>query len=147
MKNSLTLIRIPYEEPYQLNLVIEASNGHQAGELEFYDNAESLSLCAKALEAFPKNNKDEFSWELGSENPKDRFAFFFRFRVYLLDSSGHAALNLRLSNNLDHPIRALTDFSIQCEPAGLNSLGLLFKHFSKLEHEKLYWNGIDGEIT
>ena len=89
MKTSLTFVRIPYEEPYQINLLIKASNGHQGGELEFYDNAESLVLCANALEAFPKNNAYDVLWQIGSENPPDRVAYYFRFHAYLKESSNH----------------------------------------------------------
>jgi len=146
MKNSLTLIRVPYEEPNHLNLIMAATNGRQAGEIEFYDNADSLTLCANALESFPKDSKDKFTWELGSEDPKDSWAFFFRFRVCLIDSSGHAAINFRFGNGSDFPYGALTDFSFLSEPAGINNLGKLFRRFALLKSERLLWNGIDGEI-
>lgn len=53
MERFIQIVRVPYEEPYHVNLIVKASNGIQAGELEIYDNSESLIKCADALEKFP----------------------------------------------------------------------------------------------
>ena len=143
----IQFIRKPYEEPYHLNLIIRASNGKQLGELEFYDNAESLLKCAETLEVFPRHNSDMFLWELGSERPEDKFAFYFRFRVFLINSTGRCAIQIRLNNNSDIPDKAISEFVIEAEPAGVNRLGKAFRAFSKLQSNILNWNGIGGEVA
>ena len=74
---SIRITRYPYEEPYLIRLLIEASNGRVNGQLEFYTNPESLINLADELEVFPRFIPSEFLWELGSEKREDRFAFYF----------------------------------------------------------------------
>ena len=145
-ENSLTLIRIPYEEPYHLNLAIKVSNGRQSGELEFYTSVASLVDCAEALQRFPQNARDEFVWSLGSEDVNDRFSFFVRLHLQLANSGAGAAINLRLINNVEPSKGQSTDIPMPCEIAGINLLGSLVKRFSKFEGEILRWNGLTGEI-
>lgn len=147
MEKYLKITRNPYEEPYHINLIFEASNGEQSGILEIYDSADILKECAKALENFPRHSTDIFLWELGSERPEDNFAFYFRFRVFLLDSAGHCCIQIRLNNNEDFPDKAITKFCINCEPADINRLGKLMKEFSELKTTKLYWDSIDGKLN
>jgi hypothetical protein len=146
MRPYIRIVRKPYEEPYHLNLVIEASNGVQKGQLEFYDNAEALSHAANELEVFPRHNGQVFLWELGSERPEDRFAFYFRFRVFVVDSVGHCAIQLRFNNNEALPDRQLCEFCIRVEPAQLSRLAQLLKQFSELKHEVLEWGFNDGRL-
>tara|TARA_B100001059_G_C17472647_1_gene397789 strand:+ start:126 stop:365 length:240 start_codon:yes stop_codon:yes gene_type:complete len=79
MENLIEIERIPYEEPYHINLLVSASNRNSRGHLEIYDNAKKLHEIASRLEEFPKGIQDQFMWELGSEKPEDRFAFYFLF--------------------------------------------------------------------
>lgn len=146
MKTLIEIERFPYEEPYHINLIVKASNEICAGQLEIYDTANSLRDCASALNAFPRHSKDSFVWELGSERLEDNFAFYFRFRVLLMDSAGHTAIQLRFNNNEDHPEKLISEFCITCEPAGVNRLGKLFGEFAKLRARKLIWDGVDGEV-
>jgi hypothetical protein len=127
-------------------LVIEASNGAQKGQLEFYDNAEALSRVASELEVFPRHNGQVLLWELGSERPEDRVAFYFRLRIFVIDSVGHCAVQLRFNNNEALPDRELSEFCIRAEPAQLNRLAQLLKEFSKLKHEVLEWEGNNGRL-
>jgi hypothetical protein len=146
MRPYIRIVRQPYEEPYHVNLVLEASNGAQKNRLEFYDNAEALSRLASELEAFPRHNGQVILWELGSERPEDRFAFYFRFRVFVVDPVGHCAIQLRFNNNEELPDRELSEFCIRAEPAQLNRLAQLLKQFSKLRHEVLEWELDDGRL-
>ena len=36
MNQSIKITRIPYEEPYHLNLIFEATNGSSVGQIEIY---------------------------------------------------------------------------------------------------------------
>ncbi len=147
MDKFLEIERIPYEEPYHINLVITASNGKSSGQIEIYDNADFLIQIADSLEKFPVDSKDEFKWELGSENPADRFAFYFLFNVFNHMTEGWiSAIHIRFNNNEILPFSEISDFCIPCEPAGINQLGKLFREFAKLNSKKLIWNGIEGEI-
>jgi hypothetical protein len=146
VRQYIRVTRKPYEEPYNLNLVMEASNGTQTARLEFYDNADALSSVAKELEVFPRHKDHVFLWQLGSERPEDRFAFYFRFRVFAVDSLGHCAIHLRFNNNHALPDREVAEFCIHAEPAQLNRLAGLFEQFAKLEHEVLEWALDDGRL-
>lgn len=111
------ITRRPYEEPYHLNLLVVASNGRSRGELEIYANVEDLQLVAarlrRAMEAVDGNPV----WELGSERPELRFAFYYCWRVLRLSPTGRCALVLRFNNNHESPEREITEFSIPVLPA------------------------------
>jgi len=146
LKPFLRITRHPYEEPHHVNLVVTASNGRQQGELEIYANAKDLSVLADNLQGFPKQENDIALWELGSEQPEDRFAFYFRLKVFQLAANGRCAIEVRFCNNQAAPDRELIEFSIPALPADLDRLARLLKQFSRLEHRVLEWNLHDGEL-
>lgn len=145
-RSYLRITRIPYEEPYHIQLSIEASNGTQATKFEVYVNAQVLNEWADHLEVFPRHNSDVFLYEVGSERPEDRWAYYFRFRVFLIDLFGHCAIHLRINNNDDLPLRQIAEFCIQTEPSQIKRLGNLFREFAKLKHHVLDWTVEDGEL-
>ncbi|WP_258105882.1 hypothetical protein [Marinoscillum sp. MHG1-6] len=143
----IKITRHPYEEPYHVNLVIQACNGEHAGSLEIYDNAKQLKSIGEALQGFPFDPRN-FKWELGSEKPEDRFAFYFLFELFLNSPNGsEAGIHFRMNNNEEHPNSAITDFYLICEPAAINNLGKLFERFSELETTELFWDGSTGQIA
>jgi hypothetical protein len=142
----IRITRHPYEEPYHINLVMEASNGKQKWEMEYYDNAESLITWAENLEVFPRHKDDVFLWELGSERPEDRWAYYFRFRVFVTDPAGHCAIQIRFNNNQNLPDREAVEFCIKAEAGQINRLGQLCRKFAELKHELLVWEGNDGRL-
>jgi hypothetical protein len=146
MKTFLRITRFPYEEPYHLQLLFTAANGRQQGELEIYCNAKDLAAFARSLQGFPKPKESQAIWELGSENPNDRFAFYFRIRALQLSPSGRCALELRFCNNFDPPIRSITEFSIEALPADFDRLAQLLEQFSKLEQTQLEWIVNNGAL-
>jgi hypothetical protein len=146
MKPFIQINRHPYEEPYHLNVVMTASNGKLQGALEFYINAESLLEWAKGMEEFPSHAKSMLRWEIGSENPDDRFSFYFRMRLFTTDSVGHCALQLRFNNNRALPEREISEFCLQAEPSQINSLGRLIREFGQLRHRALLWEVSDGAL-
>ena len=129
-----------------MNLVVAASNGRQQGELEIYANAEDLGEIARRLRQFPWTRED-ILWELGSEHPEDRFAFYFRFRVFLVSVSGRSAVELRFNNNEAPPSREISEFSLEVLPADLDRLAELLEQFAKLEHRVLDWSVADGALS
>jgi len=146
MTPSIKLIRFPYEEPYHLNLVIEATNDRHRGQLVFYINAGDLLDLAEELENFPRHASAVYLWELGSEKNEDRFAYYFRMRLFTTDSVGHCAIQFRFNNNKDLPERKISEFCITADPSELNKLGKLVRKYAKLEHEILYWEPGGGDL-
>jgi hypothetical protein len=146
MKPFIRIMRMPYEEPYHVHLVLEASNGESWGFLEYYDNATAFKKWADALENFPRHSTDVFLYELGSERPEDRYAHYFRLRAFTTDGLGHCAIQLRMNNNLELPYRNLAEFCIRAEAADINRLGALCRKFAMLQHEVLYWRVTEGEV-
>ncbi len=142
----LRITRHPYEEPHHVNLVVAASNGRQQGEIEIYTNAEDLGVFARELREFPKRKSDTVRWELGSERPEDRFAFYFRLRVFQVAANGRCAIEFRFSNNQEPPRREVVEFSIEALPADLDRLAGLLREFSRLQHSVLEWTVDRGEL-
>jgi hypothetical protein len=142
----LKITRHPYEEPHHLNLVVQASNGTQTGSLEIYTTPEALLRSAEALRAFPRHSTDVFLWEIGSERPEDRWAFYFRFRVFLTAPTGESAIHFRFNNNRDLPERQISEFCLTAEPSQINRLGKLLQEFASLQHEILFWRVKEGEL-
>lgn len=143
-KSGIKISRYPYEEPYHLNLRIEASNGRFSGNLEYYCNADDLKTLGQQLADFLGSRTDEIIYELGSEKPEDRFAFFLSLRVKAF--SGYCAVSVRLSNNRRCGDLEISEFSIRAEVASLNRLGRMFIHFGRLEHLGLHWWVQDGRL-
>ena len=142
----ITITRFPYEEPYHLNLRIEASNGRVTGELEYYCNATDLKELGKKLTDFLGQRGEEITYELGSEAPEDRFAFYLSLRVKPLDSCGHSALLIHFNNNAADPDHEVSRFSIKVDPADINRLGRLLTGFGDLQHRRLDWQVYDGRL-
>src|SRR6266850_6080462 len=107
MDSYIRITRHPYEEPHHLHLEWEVSNGRQTAAFEVYVNADVLVHFANALETFPRHATDVFLFELGSERPEDRWAYYFRFRTFTTDGLGHSAVHIRFNNNQDVPERAI----------------------------------------
>lgn len=143
----ILITRYHYEEPYHLHLGIDVSNGRQSGSLEFYCNADDLGVLGRKLCGLFGRSKDEVIYELGSERPADRFAFFLGLRVRALDAAGHCVLHVRLNNNQPFPDNALTDFCIRADIADVNRLGSLLEEFGNLRHRSLDWRVQDGQLT
>jgi hypothetical protein len=146
MSPGIKITRYPYEEPYHLNLRIAASNGRLAGNLEYYCNASDLSSLGKQLAGFSGRKSDEIIYELGSEKPEDRFAFFLSLKVKALNSLGRCAVLIRLNNNQTIPEREVSEFSIPVEAADVNRLGALFLEFSRLKHRAFDWSVQGGKL-
>ena len=146
MKPYIRITRIPYEEPDCLNLAIAVSNGSATGNLELYLNADELITWADAFETFPLHAKSVCLWEVGSERPEDRWAYYVRLRLFTTDSVGHCALHVRLNNNRDLPDREIVEMCIRAEPVQLNQFGKLCRNFAKLKHRVLYWSLSEAEL-
>ena len=146
MNELIKIIRQPYEEPYHINLIFKATNGDYTGTLEIYENAEYLKKLADVLEDFPFNGINNFLWERGSENPEDRFAYYFKCDFALKNKSGDCIIKIRLNNNDFDDNKSIAEFNIECYPADLNRLGKLFREFSILKKETLIWYGTDGIV-
>ena len=139
MQAGLKIIRKPYEEPYHVNLVVTASNGRSIAELEIYTNADDLAEYGSALQDFPQSNTHTVLWELGSERPVDRFAFYFRMNFMVIKATGQCAVVVRFHNNEPLPDTEIAELCISTEPAQLNRLGDQLAQFAKLEEEELVW--------
>ena len=152
----IQITRHLYEEPYQLNLVILASNGLASGGLEFYSNTTHLEKLGQALSDFPSHDRANHLFELGSERSEDNFGYYFRLRAhgkkklaYGDNRRTRCYIQLRLNNNAsakDHFIEApqLTDFNIEADFESVRNLGSLLVGFAKLEHQRLSWSPSEG---
>lgn len=148
MKPLLKLTRFPYEEPYHIELHVEASNGHQHASIEYYTNAEDLPKLGDALMQFPLTDSREHIYEIGTEDPTARFSYHLYFRFFLIGSTGDSGIEIRFNNNVEEaPEREISEFTIPCDVAGINRLGKLLKDFGRLQHRLLEWDGSEGHLA
>ena len=103
-------------------------------------------MVARGLRGFPRGKDDTVLWELGSERPEDRFAFYYRLRAFPVGPRGRCAVEFRFNNNQAPPDREVAEFSVQALPSDLDRLASLFDGFSRLEHRVLEWRVEDGEL-
>lgn len=140
MEPKIIVKRHPFEEPYHLQLEFFVSNGSYSGHTDIYCNAEDLKTIGRALRNFPSKIDDEYRYELGSENPEDRWHLYFLMRAYTTDSVGHCAIQFAISINGDELNESSCRFSIAADAASINRLGVLFEKFSKLEEFEFEWS-------
>ncbi len=147
MASSLTITRHPYEEPYHVNLVVRAVTDGAVAEQEIYANATDLRTLADAMTGFPKSASDRYSWEIGSEQPDDRFAYFFCLTVRQIRARGRCAVHVRFNNNEEFPDHRVAEFSFGAMPADLDRLGRQLAVFAKLEDTVLEWGVEDDALS
>ena len=148
MKPLLKLTRFPYEEPYHIELRVEASNGSQSASIDYYTSADDLPVLGEALMEFPFSDSKEHIYEIGTEDPAAQFAYHLYFRFFLIRPTGDSGIEIRFHNNGETaPDREVAEFTIPCDVSGINRLGKLLKEFGKLRHRVLEWDGADGHLT
>jgi len=145
--SSLTITRHPYEEPHILNLVVRACTDGATAEQEIYANATDLTEFATAMAGFPRHVDDAWSWELGSELPEERFAFYFRLTVRCIRGGGRCAVQLRCNNNGAFPDRRIAEFAFGAMPADLDRLGRSLARFACLQDTVLEWTVADDALS
>jgi hypothetical protein len=69
-KAFIRITRYPYEEPYLLNLLVEASKGSICGGLEIYADAGDLADFARRLRQFPEHPADAAICDLSESSAK-----------------------------------------------------------------------------
>lgn len=140
MTQYIRLVRYPYEEPHHLHLSMTVSNGRSRGQLDFYVSTQQLVSWADGMETFPLHARSVLLWEFGSERPEDRWAYYFRLRVFSVDAQGHSAIQFRFNNNAELPDREMVELCIRADPAAINRLGKLCRSFANMQHEVLEWS-------
>jgi len=78
--------------------------------------------------------------EIGSENEHDRFAFYFRLRIFQISPTGRSAIEFRFNNNQKPPNQQIVEFCIEAYPSDLDRLGTMFEKFSRLEDLTMEWH-------
>jgi hypothetical protein len=117
-----------------------------AWHFEYYENASVLAEFGKNLVSFPQHNTAVLLHEVGSERSEDNWSYYFRFRAFVIGSSGRCAIQIRFNNNQPLPDREQFEFCLRAEPTQLERLGKLYQAFSKLKDEVLEWSGNEGRL-
>ncbi len=139
MTQTIEIKRVQYEEPYHFNLIFKVTDKNTFDRFEIYCKSEHVINCAETLIDFPINIHNDFNWELGSENPKDRFAFYFNFRVSLNKTDTKTNIKIRFNNNEDYPDKKVLQFDLTSNTDEVQELGRLLKTISKLESKQIVW--------
>ena len=147
MKPILQFERIPSaEEPNELYLIFEATNQRIHTKFEFYLDAESVAIFGKELQSFPLQADHVINFEIGSEDPADRFAYYLKIKVYRPYGTGGAYIHVRTNNNQPIPNQEIADFCFKAEPVHINLLGRYLSRFAELNHRKLLWHNTECEL-
>jgi hypothetical protein len=110
-----------------LNLFIAASNGVTTGGLETYLYPEQLLEFARELERFPSNAQHEVIIQAGSTDPG--LHDHFQMRAFVLNGSGHSALEVTMESRGNPPVAARSHFYLACNPADLNRVGTVLRQW------------------
>ena len=112
--------RIWTDSDEMLQLEVTASNGEQISNQDFYVYPDDLTNFGSQLQNFPKSQADVVSLEYG-EDPN--FYCYFLLRAIILDSVGHAAIEIKIDNRLEPPAKASSNFFMPSEVATVNEFG------------------------
>jgi hypothetical protein len=143
---ALIVKRIPYEEPYHVQIDLFASNGRFSARSDFYCSVDNLSEIGAALRSFPKHLGDEYVYVYGSEDPDKKFYRYIKLRAYTVGSAGKCAIQITINTNDAEPEEGRSNFSIQAYPIAINKLGELFSEFSQLRHLEFHWSETDSSL-
>ena len=150
MSYFIQIERVPYEEPYHLELHWAISSGETSSRFEIYDNATVLSDFANALIDFPRHSEDKFVYKIGREEVESNWAYFFRL-IFSTNPRGHdATIDVRFLNHQAYQDTRIVDFRLHTNTPNLRKLAKLFSKFSKLKSQFLYWdksNAFVGSIA
>jgi hypothetical protein len=139
--------RFPYEEPYHAQLSIAASNGRYSGIIEIYCAVGQLRDIGIALTKFPAKIPDEYLFEYGSEDPKERWAYHLKLRASTVGSRGLSAIQFTMNLNREPPDEGRCCFSITpVEPAQIARLGRLFVRLEAHASGSFRWTLKDDEF-
>jgi hypothetical protein len=147
VRPAIRVERIPYEEPHEVHLRYSVSNGRQSWCFEYYDEAKVLEVFGEALSGFPRHPQEVFLHEVGSERLEDRWAYYFRFRAFVVTGTGQCALQFRFNNNEPMPDNEQFEFCIRALPGQLDRLGSLYRDFAQLQYKSLEWSLDDGFLA
>jgi hypothetical protein len=113
------------DEDGTLQLEVGAANDRTSSRMELCAHADELLSFASGLEDFPAGPKGEVIWESGGPDPM--WFGHIRLRAHVLNGSGHSALDVLMDVRDTPPNRAMSAFSLRCNPADLNELGRKIK--------------------
>ncbi len=130
--------RVPYEEPYHLNLLISVSDGASEGSLEYYCNTSDLLDIGNALEAISEGGRNEYVYEVGSTQPKNRWAYHFYLRA-LASTPEKCELQIAFTDHSAEPIHSYK-FSITSNFDSVSLLGTQFLHLGRLNLTEFNWS-------
>ena len=146
MENFIIVRRFPYEEPHHTQLEFIVSNGSFSGRTDIYCNVKDLEEIGHALQNYSGKMGDEYRYEYGSENPKDRYYRHFIIRVYPINEIGSCAIQFTINKNTEEPKEGVCRFSIQTHIGPINQLGILFEKFHQLRHLEFKWTPDEAEL-
>ena len=147
MNSIVSVRRHSYDEPKILHIEFTVSSDSFAGNIDIYCGVNDLVEIGTGLRNFPKGLNDEYIFEYGSDDPKERSYRYFVLRAYMIDSVGHGAIQFIINNNTVEPYEGMCRFSIQADAAAINRLGEKFLMFSELRELEFEWSPRLDEVV
>jgi hypothetical protein len=136
MSSLLRVTRVPYEEPYHLDLVFEAAIPGYRATVEVYTSVADVRDAGERLARFPDDG--DFHWEIGDRDPA-RSPYHLALHAWRLDGAGHGALAVRFASHGDALTRRVAEFAFQVVPADLDRLARQLRAFAELRELVLEW--------
>lgn len=122
--------------------MVTASNDSQVAQQDFYTFPEKLRSFATKLQNFPKYLDDFVSFEYG-DSPT--MYSYILIKAIVVNSRGHSAIEIKMDNRLETPLKSSCNFFMKAQPANINELGKqLFQWTTNMEEEfRFEWDFIE----
>ena len=136
---SIKLCNTWTDDDSMLQPELTVSNGIITATQDFYSYPEDLKKFGDELQSFPSSTEHVVTFEYGEDA---RFYCHVLLRAIVIDSTGHAALEVNFENRRLPPNAISCKLYLSCNPSTINELG--FKLSGWVNHPELeiehQWN-------
>jgi hypothetical protein len=125
----MSYIRVKHiwtDDDGMVQIEIQASNGTQVAEQDFYAYPEAIIHFCKELAEFPFIKDSRACLEYGAA---PNYYCHFCLSAVMLNNQGHSAFELRFNNRLAPPLKAEGVFYMACEAVTINTFSQRLLHW------------------
>jgi hypothetical protein len=133
----IRITRVPYEEPYTINLIFATSNGFFSGAVEIYCETSELRLLGQRLAELTGEVDQKLEWSYGGLADVSVLHSYLSISVKPQDSTGHYCLEITMSAGGTEGGRC--SLKLHSDTSSINELGNLLVEFSELSHQLFEW--------
>ena len=117
---------------------VEARSATIAATIEFYGYADEFRSFGEDLRSFPQTVVSEVTYK-NSVDLRDQMNHYLLIRIFSYDPTGRSAIHITTDNQEGEPFRSTSEFYILTQPAAINDLGTLLRHWNPSTVEEITW--------